>query len=59
MIIAIAAAAVLTAAVLVLIFVPKGDSEKSHELDMGVDMERSVDGSGLHQVEIKTDKDEA
>ena len=56
LIIAIAAAAVLTAAVLVLIFVPKGDSEKSHELDMGVDMERSVDGNGLHQVEIKTDK---
>ena len=58
-IIGAAVAAVLTAVVLVLIFVPKGGSSDPQEAtyDEGVDLSVSVDKDGVHQAVVNLDKD--
>ena len=58
-IIGAAVAAVLTAVVLVLIFVPKGGSSDPQEAtyDEGIDLSVSVDKDGVHQAVVNLDKD--
>ena len=58
-IIGAAVAAVLTAIVLVLIFVPKGGSSDPQEAtyDEGIDLSVSVDKDGVHQAVVNLDKD--
>ncbi len=52
------AAAVLVAVVLLLVFLPKGGSDAQNAtIDEGVALSRSVDGDGLHQAQVETDKD--
>lgn len=56
LIIAAAAAAVLVGVMLLLIFLPKGNTG-SATYDEGIDMSLSVDKNGVHQAKINTDKD--
>ena len=62
-IIAAGIAAALTAVVLILIFAPKGGSDKSDAttksaaIDDGVEMTVSTDSKGVHQAEVATDSE--
>ena len=51
------AAVLLIGLMLLLIFLPKGDSEGSATYDEGVKMTVTTDENGVHQAEIITDKD--
>lgn len=55
-IIAAVAAVLLIGLMLLLIFLPKGDSEGTATYDEGVKMSVSVDENGVHQAKIITDK---
>lgn len=55
LIIAVIAAVVLVGVMLLLIFLPKGDTE-APKLDGGVDITLSTNDQGVHQAKVNTDK---